>query len=99
LNLGNECKEDLTKKLELFNELLEKGNIEKADSILRDIVERNPGLPELVNFHGEFTFQRGKIQEAREIFLKNLNNFPEDFRSLNNLGVIEWEDKIGRAHV
>jgi len=58
------------KQIELGRELYENGEFEKAEPVLRGIIEKNPSFADILNMLGVIYHNRGEIGRAKEFFEK-----------------------------
>ena len=71
--------------------LIQKKNFEKAIILFDRCIRKNTNIPEYWKKLGVAFFLKRKLHEAKNCFLKSIKLFPNDYLSLMNLGVINYE--------
>ncbi len=75
------------------------GRLQKAESIYRQILRKNPNHPDILNLLGGLIHQRGDSYKGAELIRKAIINNPQNADFHYNLGVVlnalgQWEDTI-----
>jgi tetratricopeptide (TPR) repeat protein len=65
-----------------------KGNVEPAEAILRDLLERQPSSKEAENLLGNIAMNRGRLAEAERHLRRALEIEPRFTDALNSLGLL-----------
>jgi protein O-GlcNAc transferase len=84
----------LNKALSLQN----KGRLDEASKIYRQILSSAPGHPDALHFLGMIAHQHGRLDEAAQLMAKSLTANPNNPGALNNLaGVLKDQRQYSRA--
>jgi len=79
------------KQIELGRELYENGEFEKAEPVLRGIIEKNPSFADILNMLGVIYHNRGEIGRAKEFFEKAYGTNPRYTDAALNL-IVAFND-------
>lgn len=77
--------------MQSIKDFMDKGDISGAEKLIREHQEYVNSDPDLKYLEGALRLAENNIKRAQEIFLGNINRFPEHVATLNNLAVLEWE--------